>query len=164
MHLPPYDKFIELSDSEILLREVTNADLEPLMEITCYDGQPAHNLEAAAAMLDQIRTDYKNGNSIHWCIVEKSTNNITGTLGFYRGFTDGAGEIGCVLKPAFRGKGLMSSAVKLVVAFGFSTMKLKKIFAITTRQNDKAIKLLDRLNFVKIQDLEAGRIEYQIFM
>ena len=162
MNLPPYTTFPNLSDDNILLREIQYSDIKDIVEISRYDAIPAKNVEDAAVMQEKINQSYKDGNSIHWGIIGKATNNIVGTCGYYRGLAEGAGELGCILLPQFKGQGFMTAAIQLAIRFGLNDIGLKRIFAITTRQNDKAIRLLERLGFVKIADLEDDEIEYEL--
>ena len=161
MNLPPYDKYPEIHSDPIVLRQVEPDDIKDLVEISTYDSQKALTIADAIEMQNKINRDYQNGSSIHWGIANKRTNTIMGTLGFYRGLDKGVGELGCVLKPEFRGEGVMSKAMKLAIAFGLNDIGLSKIIAITTKQNGNAIKLLERLNFRKITDLQEGEVEYQ---
>ncbi|MFN0035153.1 MAG: GNAT family N-acetyltransferase [Saprospiraceae bacterium] len=162
MNLPPYDTFPNLSGSNILLREILNADIKDIVEISRYDSIKAENVEQAAEMQEKINQNYKDGSSIHWGIADKASNAILGTCGYYRGLDKGAGELGCILLPQFRGQGFMAPAIQLAVHFGLNTIGLKRIFAITTKENDKAIRLLERLGFVKIAELENDEIEYEL--
>lgn len=161
MNLPPYHPFPEITAGNLILKQVEPDDIKHLVEISFYDAKPAQTVEEAIVMQNRINADYQNGNSIHWCIIDKTTREVMGTLGYYRGFNNATGELGCVLKPAFRGKGIMTSAIKLAAEFGLNTMGLEKVMAITTKQNAKAINLLERLNFVKTKELEDNEIEYQ---
>lgn len=161
MKLPPYDIFPEINSDTIVLRQVQNEDIKGLVEISFYDSRPALNVEDAIEMQDRINLDYQNGSSIHWGIADKCTNEIIGTLGYYRGFDNGVGELGCVLKPKFRGQGYMTIALKLATEFGLNEIGLTKIIAITSKQNANAIKLLGRLNFIKIAELQEDEVEYQ---
>ena len=162
MKLPPYDKFPEIISDAIVLRQVQADDIKDLVEISFYDSRPALTVEDATEMQDRIDLDYQNGTSIHWGIADKQTNEIMGTLGYYRGLDKGIGELGCVLKPEFRGQGFMTTAIKLAIEFGLNDIGLTKIIAITTKQNDRAIKLLGHLNFIKTADLQEDEIEYQL--
>lgn len=161
LNLPPYSPFPEITSSDLILKEVTPNDIKNLIEISFYDGKLAQTLEEATAMQNRIIDDYKDGLSIHWCIMDKATHEVMGTLGYYRGFENETGELGCVLKPSFRGKGIMSEAIKLAVEFGLNNMGLKKVIAVTTKQNTKAINLLERLQFIKVKELEDNSLEYR---
>jgi ribosomal-protein-alanine N-acetyltransferase len=161
MRLPPYDIFPIISGDKFSLRQILNEDIEDLIEISFYDSVQATTLQQAAEMKAKINQDYVEGNSIHWGIADNATNKIIGTCGYYRGFNDGKGELGCVLLPQYRGQGFMTSAMLLAINFGINTIGLKRVWAITTKQNEKAIKLLEHLNFIKTADLDDTEIEYE---
>lgn len=55
----------------------------------------------------------------------------------------------------------MTTAMKLAAEFGVNYMGLTKVIAITDKNNSNAIKLFDRLGFIKTRDLEENEIEYQ---
>ncbi|MDR6844619.1 GNAT family protein [Flavobacterium granuli] len=162
MKLPPYDIFPIISGDKISLREILSSDIEDLIEISFYDAVQATTFQEATDMQTKITKDYLEGNSIHWGIADNSTNKIIGTCGYYRGFDQEAGELGCVLLPQYRGKGFMTSAMLLAINFGLNTIGLKRVWAITTKQNEKAIKLLKNLNFIKIADLDDNEIEFEL--
>lgn len=162
MKLPPYDKFPSISDDKILLRQIQFFDINELIEISFYDGIQATTIEQATEMQTKINEDYNNGNSIHWGIVDKLTNKIVGTCGYYRGLDKGEGELGCVLLPQYRGHGYMTFAILLAIEFGLDNIGLERIWAVTTKQNGKAIKLVEKLNFIKIADLDDDDVEYEL--
>lgn len=162
MILPPYDKFPSISDDKISLREIQFSDISDLIEISFYDAIQATTLQQATEMQIKINQDYIDGNSIHWGIANKLTNEIIGTCGYYRGLDKGEGELGCVLLPRYRGQGYMTPAMVLAIEFGLNNIGLKRIWAITTKQNEKAIKLIENLNFIKIADLDDNEIEYEL--
>lgn len=160
MNLPPYQNFPELISDTLILRQIVKDDIESIVEISFYNALPALTVDDAAGMQERINLDYQNGSSIHWGIADKKSNNIMGTVGYYRGFENGTGELGCVLKPEFQRKGLMTEAMKLAIEFGINEMKLRKIGATTSRENKPAIQLLKRLSFVKAKDLDDDGVEY----
>ncbi|PZX93053.1 N-acetyltransferase [Flavobacterium aquariorum] len=162
MRLPPYDIFPIITGDTISLREIMIEDIDNLIEISFYDAIQATTLQEATEMQDKINKDYLDGNSIHWGIADNATNKIIGTCGYYRGFDREAGELGCVLLPQYRGQGFMTSAMLLAIGFGIDTIQLKRVWAATTKQNEKAIKLLENLNFIKIADLDDDEMEYEL--
>ena len=162
MKLPPYDKFPYIFGDNITLREIHFSELNDLLEISYYDGVQATTWSEAIVMQTNINADYEQGNSIHWGIEDNLTKKIVGTCGYYRGFDNGAGELGCVLLPQYRGQRYMTNALLLAIEFGRNTIGLKRIWAMTTKQNEKATQLLEKLNFVKIADLEDSNIEFEM--
>lgn len=162
MNLPPYSIFPNITGDKISLRQILTADIKDLVEISFYNAVQAKTEQEAAEMQDKINKDYFDGNSIHWGIADNITNKIAGTCGYYRGLDKGNGELGCVLLPQYRGQGLMTSAMLLAIEFGLNTIGLKRIWAITSQHNMEAIKLLERLNFIKIANLDDNEIEYEL--
>ncbi len=162
MKLPPFDLFPLISDGKIRLRQIISSDTKDLLEISYYDAKQAKNLAQAIEIQARIDKDYEEGNSIHWGIEDISTNKIVGTCGYYREFSKEEGELGCVLLSQFRGQGFMTNAMQLVIDFGLKNMELKQICAITSKHNYQAIKLLERLSFIKLTDLSNDQIEYEL--
>lgn len=71
-----------LSSNQIVLRQVTNADADDVMEISYYDGIQASNPNEAIEMQKKINQDYLQGNSIHWGIVDSQSSKLVGTCGY----------------------------------------------------------------------------------
>ncbi len=162
MKLPPYATFPSVSDDNISLRKIQFSDINDIIEISFYDAIQAVTLTQAMEMQAKINKDYSSGNSIHWGIADKLTNKIIGTCGYYRGLDKGEGELGCVLLPQYRGQGYMTFALLLAIEFGQNNIGLKRIWARTTKQNEKAMKLIEKLNFIKIADLDNNEVEYEL--
>lgn len=162
MKLPPYPHYPNLKGERISLRQIAQSDLKDIVEISFYDAIQATTVEIAAEMQAKIDEDYRAGNTIHWGIIENATDKITGTCGYYRGFENGEGELGCVLLPQFQGKGYMTTAMSLAIDFGLDEMGLKRIWAATNKENLQAIKLLERLHFKKVGELPDDEVEYEI--
>ncbi|MEX2501137.1 MAG: GNAT family N-acetyltransferase [Trueperaceae bacterium] len=82
----------------------------------------------------RARRDQTQGDTVHWVARLLGDSRPVGTCGFYRGFADGEGEIGYVLLPAHRGRGLMGEAVAAAVAFGFASLGLRAVVARVNRR------------------------------
>ena len=164
INTPPYVNFPCLFNDKISLRQIRESDIKDIIEISFYDAIQATTIQQASEMNLKINKDYEDGNSIHWGIVDNQTNKIVGTCGYYRGLDKGEGELGCVLLPQYRGHGFMTSAMLLAIEFGLNNIGLNRIWAITSQENKKAIKLLERLEFIKIKDLEDNDLEYELIL
>ncbi len=162
MNLPPFPLFPKISTERITLRAITSNDLEALREISYYDAIQAKSVEEAAEMQARIDQDYLDGNSIHWGIADPETGEIVGTCGYYRGFENDSGELGCVLLPQFQGKGYMTLAMQLAIDFGLKTLELKRIWAATSKDNFPAIQLLERLHFKRTSNFDHKEIEFEL--
>ena len=162
MHLPPYSNYPIVTGDKVTLREILIDDINDIIAISYYDGIQATSLEQACAMQVQIKEDYLSGDSIHWGIFDTESNQIVGTCGYYRGFKESAGELGCVLLPQHYKKGYMTIAMQLAIEYGIHTMGLKRIYAITNQENSNAIHLLERLKFVQTNKLEDNYLEFDL--
>ncbi|GET24560.1 GNAT family N-acetyltransferase [Prolixibacter sp. NT017] len=162
MNLPPYDTFPNISGDKVSLRQILPSDIHAIIDISFYDAVKASTTEEATEMQEKIENDYQEGNSIHWGIIDNASGHIVGTCGYYRGFYGGAGELGCVLLPQFRGQGFMTAALQLAINFGIEHMKLSRIWAATATENHSARKLFERLNFKEVRDTPDGEVELEL--
>lgn len=160
MKLPPFDTFPELRDERILLREAREADIPSLLEILTYDGKSPETPEEGRKNLSRIHQNYLDGETVNWVIEQVDTKEPIGFVGYYRGFANGIGELGCVLKTESRGKGFMSPALRLATEFGIAQMKLEQIIAFTRPDNEKAIALLNRNGFQPEEGLTDGYLKF----
>lgn len=154
LQLPPYALYPFLDKGNVYLKQIQPADYENITPITCYDGVFAKAINETATILERIHDDYLQRNSIHWGIYDVHTDTIVGTCGYYRGFQDSTGEVGCVLLPEHQGKGYMTQALGAAVDFGFDFMGLQRIIAYTTASNHKAIAMITRLGFQFVSALD----------
>lgn len=150
-----------LSNHRLVLRGLGAADVPSIVELSFYDGIPARSEAEALVMFERIAADCAQGESVHWGICLKSTGEVVGTCGFYRGFPEGIGEVGYVLKEAYRGQGIMTEAVRLVVAFGLTEMGLRRIVASTERTNLASVAVLKRVGFEPVVS-ESEYLEFAI--
>ncbi len=147
-----------LGDGRVALRPVRDDDVADLVEISYYDGVAARDEGEALAMLRRVRHDTAKRESLHWAIVvPPEGDRVAGTCGLYRGFDGGVGEIGYVLRPECRGRGLMSAAVRLVVTFAFERLGLRRVVAYTARDNEASVAVLLRTGFAEVATADGGR-------
>lgn len=160
MNLSPYAVFPELRSAKLLLREIRTEDIASLLEALTYDGKTAATLEEGTQIVEKTNQNYVDGNSINWVIENKETNELMGFIGYYRGFENSIGEVGFVLKAAFRGLGFMSDALALATQFGLGQMRLNRVTAFTKPDNHKAIAVLSRNGFTANKEPEGGYLKF----
>jgi len=99
---------------------------------------------------EQGRTMY-NRSFVNFQLIDKKTNQIIGACGFHTWCLDHArAEIGYNLNhDHYKGKGIMTEALKAVVQYGFEEMKLNRIEALIAPNNEPSIRLVQKLGFVK---------------
>lgn len=74
-------------------------------------------------------------------------------------------DIGFAFLPAYWGKGYAYEAAAAVLAYGEKVLGLNRIVAITSRDNDRSAKLLEKLGlqFEKMLQLAPGSAEVKLF-
>jgi ribosomal-protein-alanine N-acetyltransferase len=157
----PFVTFPVLSHEGLILRRVVPSDAPTIQEISYYDGVPAATPEEAVVMLQQIEQDYARGDSVHWGICRRGVDEVVGTCGFYRGYPGNVGEIGYVLREEYRGRGIMTAALRRVIAFGFEEIRLHGIDAYTDPANAASIGVLKRLGFGEVPSAE-GELKFSL--
>jgi [ribosomal protein S5]-alanine N-acetyltransferase len=153
-----------LADERVALRRVLAGDADTIVEISVYDGVRATSAREARAMLARIDDDQRGGEAIHWGITVVGddgdmSDEVVGTIGYYRGFAGGVGEVGYVLREAYRGGGLMAAALRLVVAFGRERLRLAGVRAFTAADNQASIAVLRRAGFEPVPT-SGGTLEF----
>lgn len=136
-----------LRGARVHLRPPTDEDAPLLFGIAVYDGVAARTEAEVRGQLDRIAADQARGETVHWAIEDAGTGTLVGTVGFYRGFPNGVGEVGYVLRPEHRGRGFMTEAVGLAVAYGFDVLRLEAVVAHTDAANRASIAVLVRCGF-----------------
>jgi ribosomal-protein-alanine N-acetyltransferase len=152
-----FSPFPVIKTERLTLREITRDDapaffeLRTHPEVTKYaDRFPPESIDEIHAFLDRIFEGIKNNTSIAWAISLKGSNEFIGTVNFHRTIPEHhRAEIGYQLFSEHWGKGIMSEAVRAVIAYGFNTMKLHSIEAQVNPGNEASINLLKRNGFVQ---------------
>lgn len=72
-------------------------------------------------------------------------------------------DIGYELLPAFQGKGIMSEAIPLVIAYGFEEMQLDRITAEVHLQNLTSVALLKKYGFIVGEEGSSTLTIYTLF-
>lgn len=138
--------------SKCTLRNWRDSDLENLVK-------NANNSNIASNMRDLFPFPYTIDNGKQWLeIAGKSENNFAITVNDQAiggiGLSPGedieriSAEVGYWLGEKHWGKGIVSSALKGIVNYGFSDLNLKRIFATPFEQNIGSRKVLERNGFI----------------
>jgi [ribosomal protein S5]-alanine N-acetyltransferase len=87
----------------------------------------------------------------HFQIIDKASNCIIGGCGFHNWYIDHRrAELGYSIKnEAFKGRGIMSEALKVIIDYGFNKINLHRIEALVGPGNVPSLKLMEKYRFVK---------------
>ncbi len=129
------DIYQNLSDQELLENLGLNSNEQLLQEREKYEaGLHTHNKRF-----------------LYFLLVDKFSKKVVGWAGYHTWYTDhDRAELGYELfDTAYRGKGFMSEALRVIIDFGFKKMGLNRIEAFIGPNNTASLNLINKFKFVK---------------
>ena len=131
------------------------ARLRSMDIVNKYIDRPKQlSVEQATAFIVRINEGNRNNQLFYWALCLKENPSLIGTICLWNFNPDRTiGELGYELNPAYQHKGLMTEAIKPVIAFAFQTICLQKIEAFVHKDNAASKRLLETNNF----KLQLGR-------
>lgn len=141
----------------LVLKAVNESDMVELEEICSYRPEKDRT---AQELLDLVEGTFEDKSSINWGIYLEG--KLIGTVGFYRGFNGGKGEVGYVTIEAFRGNGYAYTAVQKVIKYGLEEMNLINIDAQTLENNHASKALLLKLGFHLTKEKEEPYLIFRL--
>ena len=150
-------KFEEIHTERLILRKLTQECLDYIHAEMSQDEQMEILGLKSNEALEKEREKHKNGLSTHnkkflyHQLIDKKTKEIIGWCGFHTWYTDhNRAEVGYGLyDDSYKGQGLMSEVIAIVIDYGFKHMALERIEAFVSPTNVPSIKLLERMKFKK---------------
>ena len=160
--------FPNLETKRLALRQINANDAEAILalrsndEVMKYIPRPyLKTKEDALELIAMFDDKIENGIGINWGIYFlDEPEKLLGIIGHYRIKPEHyRAEVGYMLFPDHKGKGIVSEALKKVVEYGFNEMKLHSIEAILDPENKGSEKVLLKNGFTK----EAHLIENEYY-
>ncbi|MBK8497801.1 MAG: GNAT family N-acetyltransferase [Flavobacteriales bacterium] len=102
------------------------------------------------ALVDLITSMVAANDAVQWAITVKGDDVFIGLIGFWRMEKEHhLAELGYMLAHEHWGKGYISEAIGALIPFGFNTLGLHRIEAITRPENAASIRALEKNGFVR---------------
>jgi [ribosomal protein S5]-alanine N-acetyltransferase len=148
-------QFEELITPRLILRKLT-AEIYNHLHENMDDSELAAFLGLASeAALQREKDKYKQGYTsfnrtlVNFQLIEKETGKVIGDCGYHTWSPPHLrAEIGYGLhSDNYKGKGLMTEALKAVLGYGFSQMDLHRIEAMAAPYNTASLRLLQNMGF-----------------
>jgi [ribosomal protein S5]-alanine N-acetyltransferase len=137
-------KNIDIEDRDFIFSQFSDEAVSRYL----FDAEPLTDMQGA----DEIITFYIQPEprlQHRWIIVRKSDGKKMGTCGFHCwNQKECKVEVGYDLKEEFWGNGYMQEAMKEIIAFAIAEMRIKEIRACIYIDNQKSIRLAEKLGFV----------------
>ncbi len=150
-----FTPFPELHTERLVLRQIQFSDSDVIWYLRSDPGVTKYikraktkTREEAEAFIEMITTGIQKNEWISWAITLKGNESLIGTICFWNFSQDyKTAEVGYDLSPLHQGKGIMHEAMQGVIEYGFDTLQLHLIEALTHRNNQSSKKLLEKNNF-----------------
>lgn len=136
-----FSKIPTLRTARLVLREMRAVDSYDMYEyasrsdVTKYlTWQPHPSRTYTREYLEFIGTKYREGEFFDWAVIWNGDGEykqkMIGTCGFTSfDFDNNSAEVGYVINPEYRGRGIAPEALSRVIEFGFSELGLCRIEA-----------------------------------
>ena len=143
----------ELETERLILRSMRLDDAEAMHayasdpEVTRYVLWDTHrSIEDSESFLRLVTEGYARGDFGGWGIVLREDGAFVGTCGLDAGYAPehARAELGYVLSREHWGKGLMTEAVRAVIAFGFEQLSLNRIEARCIAENTASVRVMEK--------------------
>lgn len=152
-----FEAFPTLTTPRLTLREFTTADAPALFRIRgdvrvtrMNSGQPMKTMDEAHELIDKALKAFEDKRRLDWAIVLKDQPEagVIGRVGYnYWLRQDRRASIGYDLAFRYWGNGIMTEAVRAIVAFGFGRMNLNRVEADADADNIGSIRVLEKVGF-----------------
>ncbi|MGX7666012.1 GNAT family N-acetyltransferase [Flavobacterium pedocola] len=150
-------KFLIIETENLILRKLTPEVYAHVFNAYSEDDiKTFFGLETQADFIKEKEKFQKgmatyNRSFANFQLIDKTSDEIIGGCGFHTWYTEHArAEIGYALKDdRFKGRGIMTEALREVINYGFNTMQLHRIEAFISPANMASLKLVTNLGFSK---------------
>ena len=159
-----------LITERLTLRKLSKKDSEEVLQLRSdvkvnkyLDRKPSKTVEDALNFISSI-IENEDDDLYYWAITKTGEDKLLGTICLFD-FLENLKkcEIGYELLPKYHGQGIMTEAVTKVLEYAIKTHGLKTIDAQTHIDNQNSIKLLQRLNFKKLDDTRENSSNLIVF-
>lgn len=155
-----FQVFPVLETDDMILRDLRAADRAAVFRIYSDDVvdyfnpyQAAKTVRDAEVIIQDLREVFRRRDGIVWGITLRDKGTVIGTCGLREWVRTGIhahrAELGFVMARTYWRQGYTSSALEIVLRFGFEHMKLNRIEANMQTDNEAAAHLLEKFGFVK---------------
>ncbi len=152
-----FETFPTLTTPRLILREFSAADAPALFRIRgdvrvtrMNSGQPMKAIDEAHDLIAKTLKAFEDKRRLDWAIVLKDApdTGVIGRVGYnYWLRQDRRASIGYDLAFRYWGNGIMTEAVRAIVAFGFERMDLNRVEADADADNIGSIRVLEKVGF-----------------
>ncbi len=143
----------EITTERLILRRMMAKDAGDMYEYACQKEVtkyltwfPHPDPGYTRDYLEYLGTRYRVGDFFDWAITLKESGKMIGTCGFTSfDYTNDSAEMGYVLNPEYRGRGIAPEALYAVMKFGFDNLGLHRAEAKFIEGNDASRRVMEKV-------------------
>jgi RimJ/RimL family protein N-acetyltransferase len=143
----------ELRTARLLLRSLEREDIPALVRLAGVKEIAATTLNIphpyaegdAQSFLDKANEDFRAGSSVTFAISMLPGRELCGAVGLSIAEAHNHAELGYWIGAPFWGKGYVTEAATAAVAFGFETLRLRRIYAHHFAGNTASQRVLEKI-------------------
>jgi ribosomal-protein-alanine N-acetyltransferase len=148
-----FKKIPTVTTERLILRKMLPTDADDMFEyaqnpiVTQFLlWEPHVTRKFTQSYLKFIQSQYAGAMFFDWAVTLADSGKMIGTCGFARlDLPNRVGEIGYVLNPDFRARGIAVEAARAVIDFGFKNLALHRIEARFMQGNDASRRVMEKL-------------------
>ena len=164
------ETFPLLISERLTLRRLSKNDSAAILQLRSdteinkfLDRKTSKTVEDALNFIDNI-IENESEELLYWAITKTGEDRLIGTICLFDFLADlKKCEIGYELLMEYQGQGIMIEAAKKVIEYAATKLELKMIEALTHKENFSSTKLLEKLNFKKLEDLMEDKPNLILF-
>jgi ribosomal-protein-alanine N-acetyltransferase len=148
-----------IENRKLLIRELIPNDVKVIFELYSdkeamkfRGSKPFENIDEAEKMLKKVAENINNGIEYRYGIIEKETNNLIGTY-LITPITNIECMVGCSIGKKYWRLGYGIEVMMLMSEY-LRNLKFEKIVGLIKKENIPSIKLVEKMNFVLIEQTE----------
>jgi [ribosomal protein S5]-alanine N-acetyltransferase len=150
-----FTEFPTLRTQRLVLRQISPADAPAIFkifsnpEVVRFGGTPLFTSLAEAEFYTQrVQEGYELRQNLRWGVTLQGEDVVIGTCTFHH-FGPGfhCVETGYNLHRAYWGRGIITEAMRAVLAYGFTDLNCHRIEAVIDETNLRSISLITKLGF-----------------
>lgn len=160
-----------LVTERLTLRQLSKSDSEEILQLRSdpkinkyLDRKPSKTLEDAVNFIKSIIENIECDELFYWAITKTGNEKLIGTICLFDFLSDAKKcEIGYELLTEYHGQGIIIEATKKVIEYAIQTLGLKTIDALTHKDNQGSTRLLQKLDFKKLDNVDNENPNLTLF-
>lgn len=145
-------RFERLQTERLVLRPLTDADLEPFVayrampEVARYQLWDGYSLEDGRKLIAQMQSREPGlvGEWFQFALIERASGALIGDCALRVDASGPQAEVGFTLNPAHQGRGYATEAVRCLLEYAFSTLGLHRVIGNCDARNLASARVLER--------------------